>query len=129
MASPGKTRVTPTCVRHARRSSLLALLGVALLLIPMPYSALSLLLLGGAAYESIQAIRTANVPAARSTRISSIVGLVLVGVLALLVAAPYAFYDQSSSYQRCREAANTNIAMARCTSGVTNNLPTLFRTH
>lgn len=126
MATRSRARITPTTVVHSRRAAILALLGVALSIIPMPWSSLSLLALGGGAYESVHSIRTAKGRQAGRTRNGSVVGLVLIVLLAVVVALPYAFYKDASAYQRCQQAANTNQAMARCSINLHHGLAALL---
>ena len=107
---------------------------------PLPYSALAVIPLVWAGYESVLAIRavaaaqTKTPPpspskaqtAPRTTRtrgvVSSVVGLVLVCLVTVLVMLPYAFYGTAKSLQDCTLGANTAVAAADCKARFHNGL-------
>lgn len=115
MASPRKPRVLPPGMVHARRSAILMLVGLIAAGTPLPYTAIAVLPLAWAGYESVLAIRVRSAePTPTRSIVSSAVGLVLVCVLTAMVLLPYAAYGTAKSWQDCTLGANTAVAMAEC---------------
>ncbi len=123
MASPRTPRVLPPGMAHARRSAILMLLGLAASGTPLPYSAVAVVPLVWAGFESVRAIRAMSAGRAPALAIAwSVVGLALVAVLTLVVLLPYAVYGPAKRLQDCTSAANTAVAAAECKSGFNGGL-------
>ena len=123
MATPRKPRVLPPGMAHARRSALLVLVGLVASGTPLPYTAVAVVPLAWAGYESIRAIRAMSGGRAPARGIVwSTIGLVMVGALIAIVLLPYAVYGPAKSMQDCTGGANTAIAMADCRSQFSGGL-------
>jgi hypothetical protein len=108
---------------HARRSALLVLVGLVASGTPLPYTAVAVVPLAWAGYESIRAIRAMSGGRAPARGIVwSTIGLVMVGALIAIVLLPYAVYGPAKSMQDCTGGANTAIAMADCRSQFSGGL-------
>ena len=132
MASSRKSRVLSPEVAHARRSTMLMLVGLISSTSPLPYSAVAMVPLVWAGVEmvlSIQARSAAQAPAGAQTRglVSSVVGLVLVCVLIMMVLLPYAVYDMAKSLQDCTLGANTAIAATDCNARFHDGLDSILQ--
>ncbi|HZY00987.1 MAG TPA: hypothetical protein VFE92_16085 [Dermatophilaceae bacterium] len=138
MASTRKSRPLSPGVAHSRWSAVLLLVGLIASTSPLPYTAAAVVPLVWAGVESVlsirdrSAVRPAPSTSHSATRgrtrgiVSSVVGLVLVCVLAVMVLLPYAFYDTAKSLQDCTLGANTAIAAADCNSRFYNSLDSVF---
>lgn len=108
---------------HARRSAILMLVGLAASGTPLPYSAVAVVPLVWAGFESVQAIRAMSAGRAPARNIVwSGVGLVMVAVLTLVVLLPYAVYGPAKRLQDCTSAANTAVAAAECKAELNSGL-------
>lgn len=117
MASPRKPRVLPPGMGHARRSAMLVLVGLIASGTPLPYTAVAVVPLAWAGFESVRAIRAMSAAQAPTRSIVwSVVALVMVCALTSVVLLPYAVYGPSKALQDCTSAANTAVAMAECKS-------------
>ena len=117
MAAPRKPRVLPPGMAHARRSAMLMLVGLVASGTPLPWTAVAVVPLVWAGFESVRAIRAMSAGRAPARNIVwSVVGLVLVVALTLVVLLPYAVYGPAKSLQDCTGGANTAVAMAECKS-------------
>ena len=117
MASPRTPRVLPPGMAHARRSALLMLVGLVASSTPLPYTAVAVLPLVWSGVESVRAMRAMSRGGAPTRGIVwSAVGLVMVCVLAVMVALPYAVYGPAKRLQDCTNGANTAVAAAECKS-------------
>lgn len=117
LAPPRKSPALPPGVAHSRRAALLMLAGLIAAGFPLPYTAVALIPLAWAGVESVLAIRARSAGGATARSItSSVIGLVLVCLLAAMVLLPYAFYGTMKSLQDCTQGANTAVAAADCTS-------------
>ncbi len=117
MASPRKPRVLPPGMAHARRSAMLMLVGLVASGTPLPYTAVAVVPLVWAGFESVRAIRAMSAGRAPTRSIMwSVVGLVMVAALTAVVLLPYAVYGPAKSLQDCTSAANTAVATADCKS-------------
>ena len=115
MAAPRKLRVLPPGMAHARRSAMLMLVGLVASGTPLPWTAVAVVPLVWAGFESVRAIRAMSAGRAPARNIVwSVVGLVLVAVLTSVVLLPYAVYGPAKSLQDCTGGANTAVAMAEC---------------
>lgn len=102
---------------------MLMLVGLIASWAPLPYTVVAVVPLVWAGVESVRAIRArASSTAPKRGVASSVVGLVLVGVLTSMVLLPYAVYDTAKSRQDCIEGANTAIAAAECNSHLKSDL-------
>lgn len=112
-----KPRVLPPGVVHSRRAAVLMLTGLLAAGSQLPFSALALIPLAWAGFESVRAIRARSAGGAPAASVvSSVAGLVLVCLLSLMVLLPYAFYDTMKNLQDCTVGANTALAAADCNS-------------
>jgi hypothetical protein len=85
--------------------------------LPLPYTAVALIPLAWAGFESVLAIRARSAGGMQTRGIaSSVIGLVLVCLLAAMVLLPYAFYGTMKGLQDCTLGANTAVAAADCNS-------------
>ena len=135
MASSRKSRVLSPEVAHARRSTMLMLVGLIASTSPLPYSAVAVVPLVWAGVEMVLSIQArsaarsaAQAPARAQTRglVSSVVGLVLVCILIMMVLLPYAVYDMSKSLQDCTLGANTAIAATDCNARFRDGLDSIL---
>ena len=127
MASPRKARVMPPGMVHARRSAFLLFIGLIAAGTPLPYTAIAVLPLVWAGFESVLAIRAKSAePTPTLGIVSSAVGLVLVCVLTVMVLLPYAAYGTAKSWQDCTLGANTAVAMAACKTQFYTGLESLL---
>jgi len=84
---------------------------------PLPWTAVAVVPLAWAGFESVRAIRAMSAGRAPARSIVwSVVGLVLVVALTSVVLLPYAVYGPAKSLQDCTGGANTAVAMAECKS-------------
>jgi len=84
---------------------------------PLPYTAVAVVPLAWAGFESVRAIRAMSAAQAPTRSIVwSVVALVMVCALTSVVLLPYAVYGPSKALQDCTSAANTAVAMAECKS-------------
>ena len=89
MASPRKPRVLPPGMAHARRSAMLMLVGLVASGTPLPYTAVAVVPLVWAGFESVRAIRAMSATRAPTRSIVwSVVGLVMVAALTAVVLLP-----------------------------------------
>ena len=117
MALPRKSPALPPGVAHSRRAAVLMLTGLIAAGSPLPDTAAALLPLAWAGFESVLAIRARSAGGAPARSVaSSVVGLVLVCLLAAMVLLPYAFYGTMKNLQDCTQGANTAVAAADCNS-------------
>ena len=115
MAAPRKPRVLPPGMAHARRSAMLMLVGLVASGTPLPWTAVAVVPLVWAGFESVRAIRAMSAGRAPARNIVwSVVGLVLVVALTSVVLLPYAVYGPAKSLQDCTSGANTAVAMTEC---------------
>lgn len=127
MASPREPRSQLPGIAHARRSAVLMLLGLVASETRLPYTAVAVLPLVWAGYESVRAIRAMSRGRAPTRSIVwSVIGLALVCVLTAVVLLPYAVYGPAKSLQDCTGGANTAVAMAECNSRFYGGLGSLF---
>ena len=132
MASSRTSRVLSPGVAHARRSTMLMLVGLIASTSPLPYNAVAVVPLVWAGVEmvlSIQARSAARAAAQAPARgiVSSVVGLVLVCVLIMMVLLPYAVYDMAKSLQDCTLGANTAIAATDCNARFRDGLDSILK--
>ncbi|TWP35935.1 hypothetical protein [Leekyejoonella antrihumi] len=105
----------PPAVIHSRRSTGYVLLGFLATFMPMPFNIVAIVPLVAAVVESVltlRAMREAKAP--RATRQWTGVSLAVTVMLIAMVGVPYLFWGATSSYQKCMDGANTNIAQASC---------------
>lgn len=127
MASPGKPRVLPPGMAHARRSAILVLVGLVASSTPLPYTAVAVVPLVWAGVESVRAIRAMSRGRAPTRGIVwSVVGLVMVCTLTVVVLLPYAVYGPAKGLQDCTNGANTAVALAECKSHFNGGLPSFL---
>jgi hypothetical protein len=94
---------------------------------PLPYTAVAMVPLLWAAVESVRSIQARSAGRAPTRSIvSSVVALVLVGVLTLIVLLPYAFYGVAKNLQDCTAGANTAIAAADCDARFNKSLDSIL---
>lgn len=106
---------------------MLLLVGLAASWTPLPYNAVAVIPLVWAGVESVRAIRASSRdPAPRRGIVSSVIGLVLAGVLTSMVLLPYAVYGTAKRFQDCTSGANTAIAAAECDSRRKSDLRPFF---
>lgn len=128
MASPRKQRVLPPGMAHARRSAILMLVGLAASGTPLPYTAVAVVPLVWAGFESVRAIRAMSAGRAPArTIVWSVVGLLMVAALTSVVLLPYAVYGPAKSLQDCTRAANTAVAAAECKANFDGGLVSYVR--
>jgi hypothetical protein len=111
---------------------------------PLPYTAVAVIPLVWAGVELVLSIRDRSVNSPRdlqatgaATRAasrapargiaSSVVGLLLVCLLAVTVLLPYAFYGTVKSLQDCTQGANTAIATRDCNARFNSDLDPAVR--
>jgi len=127
LASPPTSRALPPGVAHSRRAALLMLAGLIAAGSPLPYTAVALIPLVWAGLESVLAIRARSTDQAPTRGLaSSVVGLVLVCLLAFMVLLPYAFYGPEKGRQDCALGANTAIAAADCNARFNSGLNSII---
>ena len=127
MAPPRKPRVLPPGMAHARQSAILMLVGLVASTTPLPWTAVAMVPLMWAGVESVRAIRAMSAGGAQTrSKVSSVVGLVLVCLLTVVVLLPYAFYGPAKSLQDCTDAANTAVAAAECKTHFYGGLESLL---
>lgn len=94
---------------------------------PLPYTAVAVVPLVWAGFESVKAMRAMSAGRAPARGIVwSAIGLVLVAALTLVVLLPYAVYGRAKSLQDCTSAANTAVAAAECKSQFNGGLEQLI---
>jgi hypothetical protein len=112
---------------HARQSAILMLVGLVASTAPLPWTAVAVIPLVWAAVESVRAIRAMSAGGAQTrSKVSSIVGLVLVCLLTAVVLLPYTVYGPAKSLQDCTDAANTAVATAECKTHFYGGLESLL---
>jgi len=138
------SRVLPPGVAHSRKAAALVFAGLLAARSPLPYTAVAVIPLVWAAVELVLSIRDRSVtvpavsPATGATPpavtrtpargiASSIVGLLLVGILAVTVLLPYAFYGTVKALQDCTQGANTAIATRDCNARYNSDLDPAVR--
>ena len=143
-ALSSSSRVLPPGVAHSRKAAMLVFAGLIAARSPLPYTAVALIPLVWAGFELVLSIRDRSVtgpavsPAtggatptlARTPArgiASSIVGLLLVSLLAVTVLLPYAFYGTVKSLQDCTQGANTAIATRDCNARFNSDLDPAVR--
>ena len=103
------------------------LVGLAASGTPLPYTAVAVVPLVWAGFESVQAIRAMSAGRAPARSIVwSVVGLMMVVVLTAVVLLPYAVYGPAKSLQECTGAANTAVAAAECKSAFNGGLESVI---
>ena len=123
MAPPRKPRVLPPGTAPARRSAILMLVGLVASGTRLPWTAVAVVPLVWAGYESVRAIKAMSAGKAPTRNmVSSVIGLVLVCALAAIVLLPYAVYGPAKNLQDCTGGANTAVAKAECTSAFNGGL-------
>jgi len=147
-ALPRTSRVLPPGVAHSRKAAALVFAGLLAARSPLPFTAVAVIPLVWAGVELVLSIRDRSVtvpavspatgtttPSVTRTRTrtpargiaSSIVGLLLVGILAVTVLLPYAFYGTVKALQDCTQGANTAIATRDCNARYNSDLDPAVR--
>jgi hypothetical protein len=126
-------------VAHSRKAAALVFAGLLAARSPLPFTAVAVIPLVWAGVELVLSIRDRSLtgpavsPATGTTTpagartpargiASSIVGLLLVGMLAVTVLLPYAFYGTVKTLQDCTQGANTAIATRDCNARYKSDL-------
>jgi len=104
------------------------LVGLAASGTPLPYTAVAVVPLVWAGFESVRAIRAMSAGRAPArTIVWSVVGLLMVAALTSVVLLPYAVYGPAKSLQDCTRAANTAVAAAECKANFDGGLVSYVR--
>ena len=103
--------------RHGGRFALLALAALLAVRLPLPWMAVTVLIVAAGDVEGIRAARAIVREGVRRTLLVwCVVGLALLTLVGLGVVATLALYPITYDRQQCLEGANTEVAKAQCQS-------------